>query len=375
MLQDIWVQGEVSNFSRPKSGHLYFTLKDSHSSLRCVMWRNIAQRQRFIPSDGQLIEVHGSLNIYEVQGQYQLYGDSIRLLGEGALFQEFLRIKSLLESEGLFDQDLKQPIPQTPQCIGIVTSATGAAVQDIIHTIRRRYPIVRIVISPSSVQGKDAPMELISAIDRLNKYVQPDIIILARGGGSLEDLWAFNDEILARAIVSSKAPVITGIGHETDFTIADFASDLRGPTPTAAAELATPDKRELKLSLLDNSQRLERLMNNRLENSKWALERISSRLELHSPQSNIRNDRQRMDEFANRMARTMEQQLIVHHTILNGIEKSLLALNPQAILERGFAAISDQAQRPISRAMQVNNGDHINIQFADGKVSATVNDT
>ncbi len=230
-LQDLWVQGEVSNFSRPSSGHLYFTLKDSSSALRVVMWRSAAARQAFLPRDGDAIEVHGAISLYEAGGQYQLYADLMRPVGEGALFQEFLRLKARLEAEGLFDPERKRPIPHWPQRIGIVTSPSGAAIRDMINTLRRRFPLPEIILAPTAVQGVEAPLGIVRALEILNQRYQPDVVLLARGGGSIEDLWAFNDERVARAIAASAAPVISGVGHETDFTIADFVSDLRAPPP------------------------------------------------------------------------------------------------------------------------------------------------
>jgi len=239
-LQDLWVQGEISNFSRPASGHLYFTLKDSGASLRCVMWKTEAARNRVPLQDGMSIEAHGKISIYEPGGQYQFYADLIRPAGEGALYAEFLRLKALLEAEGLFDAARKRPLPQFPRKIGIVTSATGAALRDMLNVLRRRLPLAEVVLAASPVQGAEAPPNLVLALQKLNAVVRPDVILLARGGGSIEDLWAFNDENVVRAVAASQAPVISGVGHETDFTLVDFAADLRAPTPTAAAELATP---------------------------------------------------------------------------------------------------------------------------------------
>ncbi len=238
-LQGIWVEGEISNLSRPASGHIYFTLKDPSAALRCVMWKTEAARLRVSLQDGMAVEVHGSLGIYEVAGQYQLYADILRPVGEGALFQEFLRLKALLEAEGLFDPARKRAIPPSPRRIGIVTSSTGAALRDMLNTLRRRMPLAEVVLAATPVQGEEAPLKLVAALRSLNRVVKPEVILLARGGGSIEDLWAFNDERVVRAIIESEAPVITGVGHETDFTLADFAADLRAPTPTAAAELAT----------------------------------------------------------------------------------------------------------------------------------------
>ncbi len=231
LLQDIWVLGEISNLARPNSGHMYFTLKDTNCALRCVMWRTSVAQLKFDPKDGQSVEAHGKLGIYEVSGQYQLYADALRPAGEGALYQEFLRLKNLLEMEGLFDPAQKKPIPRFPRKIGIITSPTGAAIRDMLNTISRRFPCVDVVIAATTVQGSEAPPGIIAALERLERNVQPDIILLARGGGSIEDLWAFNDEKVARAIAACSVPIITGIGHETDFTIADFVSDLRAPPP------------------------------------------------------------------------------------------------------------------------------------------------
>ncbi len=302
LLQDVWVTGEVSNFSRPASGHLYFTIKDSGASLRCVMWRNTAMRQTFLPRDGDGIEAHGAVSIYEAGGQYQLYADLLRPAGEGALYREFLHLKAQLEAEGLFDPQRKRPIPLLPQCIGIVTSPTGAALRDMLNILLRRYPLARVVLAPTPVQGDEAPLSIIAALQNLNRAARPDVILVARGGGSIEDLWAFNHEGVARAIAASPAPVITGIGHETDFTIADFVADLRAPTPTAAAELATPDGSELRAGVLDLVMRLDRTAAAGLDQRRWALADAHNRLLLHSPLARLRSDRQRMDELLHRLA-------------------------------------------------------------------------
>ena len=227
VLQDLWVRGEISNFSQPRSGHLYFTLKDSEAAMRCVMWKPSAMRLRFAPADGMLVEAHGALSIYPAQGQVQLYVDALRPAGEGALYQEFLRLRARLEAEGLFDPSHKRPLPRLPKHIGVITSATGAALHDILQTLNRRLPTLRVTVAPTPVQGVDAPAGIIAALKRLNALPDLDLIILARGGGSIEDLWAFNDENVARAIYASRIPIISGVGHETDFTIADFVADPR----------------------------------------------------------------------------------------------------------------------------------------------------
>jgi exodeoxyribonuclease VII large subunit len=374
-LQDVWVRGEVSNFSRPTSGHLYFTLKDTACSLRCVMWKNAAIRQKFMPREGDAIEVHGSLNVYEAAGQYQLYADLIRPAGEGVLYQEFLRLKARLEAEGLFAAERKRPIPRWPNRIGIVTSPTGAALRDMLHTLARRYPLVEVILAPTQVQGDDAPAGIIAAIQALNRIAHPDVILVARGGGSIEDLWAFNDEGVARAIAASAAPVISGVGHETDFTIADFVSDLRAPTPTAAAELSTPDRLDLLASLDEVLARMQRAMQSLLNSQRWQLSRIESRLALRSPQARILSDRQRLDELARRLDAGVAHRLQVHRIRLAGFEAHLASLNPQSILSRGYALVSLADGRIVRSVSQVKPGDNVRVQVSDGQFGAQVQDT
>jgi exodeoxyribonuclease VII large subunit len=369
-LQDVWVQGEVSNFSQPKSGHLYFTLKDAEAGLRCVMWRAQAARLTYMPRDGDLIEVHGGVGVYEPQGAYQLYVDDLRPAGEGALFQEFLRLKAKLEAEGLFDEVRKRAIPAAPNVIGIVTSPTGAAVRDMLNTLRRRYPLVSVVLYPAAVQGDAAPREIVAGIQALNQHVKPDVIIAGRGGGSIEDLWAFNDERVARAIFNSEAPVISAVGHETDFTIADFVADLRGPTPTAAAELATPDQSELREGLLDRRLLIGGMLLERVNALRWDLSRLSNQLERQSPEGQLRSDRQRLDEFSARAERAVGQFLRLERAGLDGRAQRLAALNPQAILRRGFAVVSKADGTVIKSTMQARAGDLLDIRVSDGSIAA-----
>lgn len=372
LLQDLWVKGEASNVARPASGHIYFTLKDREASLRCVIWRSAALRLQVLPRDGEALEVHGSLGIYEAGGNYQLYVDRVRPAGEGALFQAFLEVKARLEAEGLFTPERKREIPSYPRTIGIVTSASGAALQDMLNTLRRRYPLAEVILSPSLVQGEGAPLALIQALGRLNHLAHPDVILLARGGGSMEDLWAFNDEGLARAIADSAAPVITGIGHETDFTIADFVADLRAPTPTAAAVLATPDKAELQASLAEERRRLNRRILDRLGREQDGLRLLASQLRLYSPVYRVRSELQRLDEFSLRMATTLQHQMTLRRARLGGMAQRLAALNPQAVLQRGYAVVSGSDGRIIRSTDQVKGGDKINVQVSDGKFGAEV---
>jgi exodeoxyribonuclease VII large subunit len=366
LLQDVWVTGEVSNFSKPASGHIYFTLKDSSASLRCVMWRNTVLRQSFLPRDGEAIDVHGSISVYEAGGQYQLYADVFRQAGEGAMFQEFLRLKAKLEDEGLFAAERKKPIPPRPKRIGIVTSATGAALQDMLNTLRRRYPLVEVVLAATPVQGDEAPPKIITALQDVARQAHPDVILLARGGGSIEDLWAFNDEGVARAIAASPIPIITGVGHETDFTIADFVADLRAPTPTAAAELAVPDQADLRLELAELGQRLNRSIQGFASELRWAFNTIYNRLERNSPLVQIQSASQRVDELDHLLGATTNHMLQLMSTHLRGLSQHLAALNPSAVLERGFAIVTNQAGETIARVGQVSAGEPLNVQVSDG---------
>lgn len=374
LLQDLWVEGEISNLSRPSSGHLYFTLKDVGAQLRCVMWRSEVARLRFAPSDGMAVLVHGYIGIYEAGGQYQLYADSLQPAGEGALFQEFLRLKARLEAEGLFDPARKRPIPPLARRIGIVTSPTGAALRDMLNTLRRRNPLVEVVFAPSPVQGAEAPPLLVEALERLNRVATPDVILLARGGGSLEDLWAFNDERVVRAIVTSRAPVISGVGHETDFTLADFAADLRAPTPTAAAELATPITwSDLRTALQTQRKRLETCLQTVLENHRRTWNDWYNRLQSESPAQRLQSERQRLDEWARRMLIAQSYHLQTARTRLRGQENQLQALHPLAVLQRGYAILLRQADgQVVSSRQSVRPGDALNVRVRDGDFEATV---
>lgn len=372
LLQDVWVKGEVSNFSRPASGHLYFTLKDSSASLRCVMWRNAVVRQSYTPRDGDAIEVHGTISIYEAGGQYQLYADLFRPAGEGALYQEFLRLKAMLEAEGLFSPERKRPVPARPNRIGIITSRTGAALQDILNTLRRRYPLVEVVLAPTPVQGDEAPGRIISALQDLARIAHPDVIILARGGGSIEDLWAFNDERVARAIVASPIPVITGIGHETDFTIADFVADLRAPTPTAAAELATPNQADLRLDLAGLIDHLNRLIQSATSELRWSFKEVQSQLERYSPHSLIQTDSQRVDELDRRLGASTNHLLQLRRIQLAGLMQHMAALSPTAVLARGYAIVTNRTGEAIAHLAQVSHGEALNVQVSDGEFGVHV---
>ncbi len=365
-LQDVWVTGEISNLSRPASGHIYFTLKDKNASLRCVMWKTDALRMRPDLQEGAAVEVHGRIAVYEPQGQYQLIANLIQAKGEGALFQEFLRLKSMLESEGLFNPERKREIPAFPQVIGIVTSGTGAALRDMLNTIRRRQPLARVILAPSPVQGVEAPPALIKALASLNKY-NPDVILLARGGGSIEDLWAFNDEGVVRAVAASQAPIISGVGHETDFTLCDFASDLRAPTPTAAAELATQTALDdLKTDLAFFASRLSNLTLGLLADHRALIFSLASRLRYVSPERRIQSELQRLDELSRRAISSLAHRLQLQSTRTNAMSKRLESLNPEGILLRGYAIITRKSDGKVVSRVSQAQGD-MSVRVSDGE--------
>jgi len=371
-LQDLWVEGEVSNVSRPKSGHVYFTLKDEESALRCVMWKNVASGLDFRMEEGDAVEAHGNLSVYERRGQYQLYVDFLRPRGEGRLYQEYLRLKARLEEEGLFAEEHKSAPPQWPGKIGVVTSPTGAALQDILNTLRRRYPLVEVVLSPSSVQGEKAPREIVAALDRLNAQGEVDLIILSRGGGSIEDLWAFNDEEVARAIFDSPIPVISGVGHETDFTIADFVSDVRAPTPTAAAELAVPDRAELKALTEDLAARVRRTYLSYLSDQRWMISNLRSQITRFSPQYEIRTGKQRLDELGSRLEMGISRVFSNARQRLTALMEHLEALNPESILKRGYTVLTTADGTVVYRVAQVEGGDVLEARVSDGRFQVEV---
>jgi len=374
ILRDVWVRGEISNFSQPRSGHLYFTLKDSEAQLRCVMWKSQTFALRFNPKDGQSVEAHGAISFYPAGGQVQLYVDEMQPVGEGQLYQEFLRLKARLEAEGLFAAELKRPLPQFPHHIGVVTSPSGAALQDILNTLRRRLPLVRVTLAPTAVQGAEAPAGIVAALQSLNSLPDLDLIILARGGGSIEDLWSFNDASVAYAIRASRVPVISGVGHETDFTIADFAADLRAPTPTAAAELATPiTSADLAAELLSIQQSLSLSLKNKIASLRQDLLLAENRLQRHSPAQRVRTYLQFLDETRERLERAMSHYLSQHQLKLQNQIARLESVSPLAVLRRGFAIVSDaQTHQLISRRHQTSPNQSIQIQLSDGKVAATI---
>jgi exodeoxyribonuclease VII large subunit len=370
-LQDVWLEGEISNWKQATSGHIYFTLKDSRSSIRCVIWRSQAAQLRYTPQqDGEAVLAHGRISVYEAGGNYQFYVDDLEPIGQGALYIQFERIKAQLAAEGMFDPDRKQPVPEMPQNIGIVTSADAAALRDILNVLRRRYPIAQIIVSPTPVQGETAPGQIVAALKAIAR--QPvDVIILARGGGSLEDLWAFNHETVARAIAACPIPVVSGIGHETDFTIADFVADVRAPTPSAAAELVSPDRLEIKRQLADYQQTAIELLRQRISGGREQVERQNWALKRVSPHAQINNYRQRVDGLTANARRAIDHQLVVQRQRLDNLDGRLTALSPLSTLDRGYAIIQHGAT-VITQAAQVAPGDEITAKFKDDDLEATV---
>lgn len=371
ILKDVWVEGEISNFSKPSSGHIYFTLKDQSAALRCVIWKSTALRLRLNLQSGLAVEAHGQIGIYERDGQYQLYVDAIRLAGEGVLFQEFLRLKARLEAEGLFDEGRKRPIPAQPKVIGVVTSATGAALQDMLNTLANRFPLAEVILAPAAVQGEEAPPQLVMALQALNA-LEVDVILLARGGGSLEDLWCFNDERVVRSVAFSRVPVISGIGHETDFTLADFAADLRAPTPTTAAVAATPHIDELRQSLMGISTQIAIAAGQNIQQRRLYLQEFSLRLKHASPLRRIQDDRQRLDLLNERMNRAYEHKLAVLRLQLAGVESQLRNLDPRAILQRGFALLRTVEGTLVRSVTAVNPGQKLLAELGDGHLNLDV---
>ncbi len=375
VLNDVWVQGEVSNVSRPSSGHIYFTLKDAGAAMQCVVWRSSSSRLKVTLQNGMAIEAHGAISVYEKDGKVQLYVDAARPAGEGQLYQEFLRLKARLEAEGLFNEERKRPLPARPRCIGVVTSASGAALQDILNTLQRRYPLVEVILSPCAVQGEAAPAEIVAALQALEQLSEPDVIILARGGGSLEDLWAFNDERVVRAVAFSRIPVVTGVGHETDFTLVDFASDVRAPTPTGAATLVTPDQADLRVDLSDLYSRLSMAALGQVDYQRQLLTTLAHQLERVTPMQAVRNERQQVDSLSERARRAFAHQIELRGVQLKGAAQRLNALNPLSILQRGFALI-EQADGSLAHGIDsLQVGQTVHIRMADGQAAAQIQST
>ena len=370
-LRDLDVTGEISNFTRARSGHLYFTIKDEEAQLKCVMWRTAAQSLRFDPQDGDAVVVHGRISVYEASGVYQLYADRIEPEGRGDLASAFERLKDKVADEGLFDPEHKKPIKGFPNKIGLVTSADAAALRDILNVLQRRDPLVAVLLAPTLVQGDEAAPQIVQAIRWLDGRDDIDLIILARGGGSIEDLWAFNDEGVARAIYAAQHPIISGVGHETDFTIADFVADLRAPTPSAAAELAVPDLSELPSALAITGDRLTMVVNSQIEQARWRLQSQLRSLLYLSPTAQLDSYRQRIDTLQLRLEQGIDRNLERTQSVLAIAGSKLNAVNPAATLARGYAIVRQNDGRIVNSVSQVKKGDGLEVQVADGLFTVT----
>lgn len=375
-LSDIYVRGEISNFTNhQRTGHFYFSLKDETATVRAVMFRSSAQRVRFLPENGMKVVLHGRVSVFPRDGQYQIYVDDMQPDGLGALYLAFEQLKAKLAAEGLFDPARKRPLPPFPTRIGVVTSPTGAAVRDIISILTRRYPAAEIFLYPALVQGTGAPESLTAGVRFFNEKMPVDLLIIGRGGGSAEDLWGFNSEMLARTVAASQIPVISAVGHETDFTICDFVADLRAPTPSAAAELAVPDRGELTVVLAARARALDAAMNSKIGLSRRALQGISEARVLRSPLNYVEDKRMALAYMGERL----EQSLLRYTTGEKGRFAALCgkleSLNPLAVLSRGYAAVLSPDGRAVSSVRGVSKGENISVRFADGVASATVTST
>ena len=389
------VRGEISGFTRASSGHCYFTLKDPQGQLRCAMFKRSAQMLGFAPKDGQTVEVFGRLGVYEPRGELQLVVESMRTTGQGSWFEQFLKLKAQLEAEGLFDTERKRPIQERPRAIGVVTSLGAAALHDVATALQRRVPHIPVVLSPALVQGADAPASLLLALQALGGQPEIDVILLVRGGGSIEDLWAFNDEQLARAIVACPVPVISGVGHETDFTIADFCADLRAPTPTAAAELCAVSQADLIQQVMALQELMQNLTHRQIDKSSQGLDLAQSRIGRPSQaisQHVLRITRleqslhQRMGSFTqtcqhdllnkkNQLERAVGQTIQNTQQRIHSAQLRLGLLDPKLVLQRGFAWLSDEHGVSISSVSQAKIGELVQATLADGVVDLSVTRT
>jgi len=373
-LKDVEVTGEISNFTRAASGHLYFTLKDATAQIKCVMWRSQAERLRFRPAEGDAVTARGRISVYEAGGVYQLYAERLQPVGRGDLAAAFERLKEDLAAEGLFDAEHKRPIPRAPRRIGIVTSTGAAALRDILNVLQRRNPFVSVLIAPTLVQGETAPPQIVRALKWLDDRDDIDTIIVARGGGSIEDLWAFNDERVARAVFHARHPIISGVGHETDFTITDFVADLRAPTPSAAAELAVIDLSDIRPVLREYERALSAEIDAALAARREVVRARLQLLGLLSPRRVIDADRQLVDSLTGRMSRATHRAIDRHRSRLDVALAGLTAVSPMATLARGFAIVRDAGGNVIRATAQAAPGEAISIQVSDGTFGARVSE-
>ncbi len=366
-----WVTGEVSNFTRAASGHWYFSLKDTGAQVRCVMFRGRNSYVDFLPREGDKIEARCTVTLYEARGDFQLTVEFVQRAGAGALFEAFERLKNKLALEGLFDASTKLPVPKHPKQIGIVTSPDAAALRDVLTTLRRRMPNIPVIIYPTPVQGKGAADLIANAIHTANERAECDVLIICRGGGSIEDLWQFNEEVVARAVAACSIPTVSGVGHETDFTICDFVADMRAATPTAAAELVTPSREALLHSLSQLKLHLSKNMQFSLNQRAQALDYLARRL--ISPLQQIAQQKQQLSHITRRLQTAINQLLTVKQHNLLRLNQNLQHLNPQAVLTRGYAFVQDANGTIINNSAQLTKNQEVRLAFGTGSADATIN--
>ncbi len=372
-LANIFISGEISNFTNHyRTGHLYFTLKDDSAAVRAVMFNSSAKRLKFMPEDGMKVIARGRVSVYEASGQYQLYVDDMQPDGVGALNLAYEQLKEKLQKEGLFSEFHKKPLPPYPEKVGVITSPTGAAVRDIINVLGRRFPYAEIVFCPVLVQGDGAHLQLTDAVNMFNSERAADVIIIGRGGGSIEDLWEFNDEGLARAVYNSEIPVISAVGHETDFTICDFVADMRAPTPSAAAELAVPDANELQYALSALKNRMFLNVSSGIADRRSRLEYLTSKGALKSPDEMLSNRSQRLDTAFSKMLSSYENRIGGKKVEFISAATALSKLDPMSVLMRGFAFVSDKNGKNVYSSQALAKGDKINVRFHDGSAVCEV---
>ena len=373
ILSSIMVRGEISNFKCYASGHCYFTLKDASSALKCVMFRSRAQHLRFQPVNGLSVIASGNIAVYERDGVYQLYVDSLAPEGKGDLALAYEQLKNRLAAEGLFAKERKKALPKFPKKIGVVTSLSGAVLRDIYHVTKRRWPAVQLVLYPVQVQGEFSAKQVALAIEFFNTKYAVDVMIVGRGGGSMEDLWSFNEEVVVRAIAASKIPIISAVGHETDFSLADFAADVRAATPSQAAELAVPDRDELKRYVVRMQRQLAQMARRELNERRLRLQACQKNKLLQRPELLLADRRQRLDNLISRLRQCLEENITVkNHQLSLALEK-LSVLNPAKTLQRGFALV-EHGGKIVTRVQEVKKGDKLQLTFSDGKVSVVAAD-
>lgn len=372
ILSSLLVKGEISNFKAHSSGHLYFTLKDASGALSCVMFRQDAAGLPFEPENGMQVVVYGHVSLYEKTGQYQLYAEFLEPLGIGALQVAFEQLKEKLAAEGLFDGDFKREIPKNPSCIAVITSPTGAAVRDILQIVKRRDPNVKVAIFPTLVQGEQAAADIVRSLKLVNEWGKADVIILGRGGGSMEDLWCFNDENVARAVFASEIPVISAVGHETDFTITDFVADMRAPTPSAAAELATMPLSERREAFHRLELRLERDVSALLTSCRRRLDLLKSRPVMERPLERIYRTMMDMEETQQRLDKEMTNRLMQRAERWQYLTNRLEAASPLAVMSRGYVMAVTSSGKLLTSVKQAEVGDRVTLHLQDGKIETNI---